>query len=108
MKSYHLFFYILKFTILLIIALMSLKIIPVKNKIFIIVDSIFKLYLGLFIIIFFLKSKNDNLYVHDRLLFIMSGFILILLIDYIQLINIIFNKHIIDEKCIQKTKEEDI
>jgi hypothetical protein len=86
---------------------MSLKIIPVKNKIFIIIDFIFKISLGLFIIIFFLKSKNDNLYVHDRLLFIMSGFILILLIDYIQLINVIFNRHITDERCIHTTNEED-
>jgi len=86
---------------------MSLKIIPVKNKIFIIIDSIFKLSLGLFIIIFFLKNKNNNLYVHDRLLFIMSGFLLILLIDYIQIINLVFNKHIIDERCIESVKEED-
>ena len=107
MKSYHFFFYILKFIILLLIALMSLKIIPIKNKIFVIVDSIFKLSLGLFIIIFFLKNKNDNLYVHDRLLFIMSGFLLILLIDYIQLINIIFNTHITDIRCEQSIKEED-
>jgi hypothetical protein len=107
MKGYHYYFYILKFIILLLIALMSLKIIPVKNKIFIIIDFIFKISLGLFIIIFFLKSKNDNLYVHDRLLFIMSGFILILLIDYIQIINVVFNKHIPDERCIQLSNEEE-
>lgn len=106
MKGYHIFFYILKFIILLLIALMSLKIIPVKNKIFIIVDFIFKLSLGLFIIIFFIKNKNDNLYVHDRLLFIISGFILILLIDYIQVINVLFNKNIKDERYEQLINEE--
>lgn len=94
MKAYHLYFYILKFIILLFIALMSLKIIPVKNKLFIIIDFIFKLSLGLFIIIFFSTNNYDKLTKYDRILIILSGFILILLIDYIKVINIISNKNI--------------
>jgi hypothetical protein len=102
MKGYHLFFFILKFIILLLIALMSLKIISVKTKIFVIIDFIFKLSFGTFIILFFsiYKNKNDNLENYDRLLIILSGFILILLIDYIEVINIIFNLHIKDNKNI--------
>lgn len=100
MKGYHLFFFILKFFILLLIALMSLKIISVKNKIFIIIDFIFKLSFGAFIIIFFSINKYDNLENYDRLLIILSGFILILLIDYIEVINIIFNLHIKDDRSI--------
>ena len=100
MRGYHLFFFILKFFILLLIALMSLKIISVKNKIFIIIDFIFKLSFGTFIIIFFSMNKYDNLENYDRLLIILSGFILILLIDYIKVINIIFNLHIKDDRCI--------
>jgi len=100
MKGYHLFFFILKFFILLLIALMSLKIIPVKNKIFVIIDFIFKLFFGAFIIIFFSMNKYDNLENYDRLLIILSGFILILLIDYIEVINIIFNLHIKDDRYI--------
>lgn len=100
MKGYHLFFFILKFFILLLIALMSLKIISVKNKIFVIIDFIFKLSFGAFIIIFFSMNKYDNLENYDRLLIILSGFILILLIDYIEVINIIFNLHIKDDRCI--------
>lgn len=99
MKSYHLYFYILKFLILVLIALMSLKIIPVKNKISIIIDFIFKLSFGIFIIAFF-STNNNKLNRDDRILIILSGFILILLIDYIAIINILFNKHIKDPKCI--------
>ena len=98
MKSYHLYFYILKFSILLIISLMSLKIIPINNKIFLLIDSIFKLSLGLFIIIFFSNKKCVELDHHDRVLIILSGFILIILIDYIEIINIIFNMHIKDKR----------
>ena len=94
MKEYHLFFFILKFFILLLIALMSLKIITVKNKLFILIDFVFKLSFGAFIIIFFSCNKYDNLEKYDRLLIILSGFILILLIDYIEVINVIFNLHI--------------
>jgi hypothetical protein len=100
MKEYHLFFFILKFFILLLIALMSLKIITVKNKLFILIDFVFKLSFGAFIIIFFSCNKYDNLEKYDRLLIILSGFILILLIDYIEVINVIFNLHIKDERYI--------
>lgn len=98
MKDYHIYFYILKFAILIMIALMSLKIIPIKNKLFVLVDSIFKISLSIFIIIFFTTKKFVGLDNHDRLLIILSGFILLLLIDYIKVINIIFNLHIKDDR----------
>jgi len=94
MKNYHLYFYFLKFIILLLIAMMSLKIIKVNNKIYIIIDLIFKLSLGFFIIIFFSINKNLNIDNHDRILIILSGFVLILLIDYIKIINIILGKSV--------------
>jgi hypothetical protein len=99
MENYHIYFYGLKLLILTLIALMSLKIITVKTKIFILIDSLFKLSLGLFIIIFFLKNNNIKINEHDRILIILSGFILILLIDYIEVINILFNKDIQDTRC---------
>ena len=99
MKNYHIYFYLLKLFILTIIALISLKVITVKTKIFILIDSLFKLSLGLFIIIFFLNNQNIKIDDHDRILIILSGFILILLIDYIEVINILFDKHIKDPRC---------
>lgn len=91
MKVYQLYFYILKILILILFALMLLKIIPVKGKIFIIIDTLFKFSLGLFIIIFFTTKKLD-IDKHDRMIIIISGFILLLLIDYMHLVNILFNK----------------
>ena len=86
MKNYHIYFYILKLSILLLIILMSLKVITIKTKLFIIIDSIFKLSLGLFIIFFFLKNNRINLEEYDKILIILSGFILILLIYYIEVV----------------------
>jgi hypothetical protein len=100
MEGYHLYFFILKFFILLLIALISLKIIPIKNKILILIDFVFKISFGTFIIIFFSINKYDNLKKYDRILIILSGFILILLIDYIEVINVLFNLHIKDDRYI--------
>ena len=97
MKGYHLYFYLLKILILIFIGLISLKIINVKNKYYIIIESIFKFSLGLFIIIYFSMNKNNNIILpkHDRIIIILSGFILILLVDYKNIINdcIISTKH---------------
>ena len=100
MKRYHLIFFILILLILLLIALISLKIIPVRNKIFVLIDFVFKLSFGAFIIIFFSMNKYDNLENYDRLLIILSGFILILLIDYIEVINVLFSLQIKDNRYI--------
>lgn len=89
MKGYHIYFYFLKIIILIIFAMMSLKIIPINSNFTLIIDSIFKFSIGFFIIIFFLNKKIDNFNNHDKVIIILSGFMLILLIDYIKLINII-------------------
>lgn len=100
MKLYHIYFFLLKLFILLMIALISLKIIKIKTKLFILIDFIFKLSLGIFIIIYFSTNNFIKLSKEDRILFVLSGFILILLIDYIELINVLFNKHIKDNSCL--------
>lgn len=108
MKVYHLYFYILKLVILILITLMLLKIIPLKGKIFVIIDTIFKFSLGLFIIIFFSTKKLD-IDKHDRMIIIISGFILVLLIDYIHLVNILFNKHYKDYRLeLECNRDEEI
>jgi hypothetical protein len=73
---------------------MSLKIIPVNNKLFIIIDFVFKFSIGLFIIIFFSTRKVEGLSDHDNNIIILSGFVLLLLINYIIVINILFNKNL--------------
>ena len=86
-KPYHFYFFILKFIIILLIILFSLKLIKIsdanKNIIIEIIDSVFKLSIGLFIILFFSNSNSNILNDCDRILLILSGFILILLINFI-------------------------
>ena len=91
MKPHHIYFYFLKLLILIIIILMSLRIIPVNNNYIVLIDSLFKFSLGLFIILFFSTHKFQNMDNNDRILIILSGLILLLLVDYIGFINIIKN-----------------
>ena len=65
----------------------------IKKNILIIIDSIFKFSFGLFLIIFFLNNKIKNVNSYDKVIFIVSGFILLLLIDYIDLCGILFGKN---------------
>jgi hypothetical protein len=81
MKSYHYFFYILKLIILIAILLTRIGLIPVDGKYYIIIESLFKFSLGIFIIIYFL-NKDLNIERHDRILFFISGVVLISMIDY--------------------------
>jgi hypothetical protein len=81
MKPYHYFFYILKIIILIAILLMRIGLIPLNGKYYIIIESLFKFSLGIFIIIYF-SNKDLNVERHDRILFFISGIILISMIDY--------------------------
>ena len=81
MKPYHYFFYILKIIILIAILLTRVGLIPVDGKYYIIIESIFKFSLGIFIIIYF-SNKDLNVEKHDRTLFFISGVVLISMIDY--------------------------
>ena len=84
MEFYHGFFYLLKLSILIIIILMSLKIIELNDNYMIIIDSVFKFSLGIFILYFFSIHKFHNMDDNDRILIILSGLILLLLINYIK------------------------
>jgi hypothetical protein len=103
MLLYHKILYIIILIILIIIALISLKIIKVKNETYIITDFLFKLIFGLYIIYFFIKNKNIKLEVHDNIIFILCGLILISLIDYIKVMHIICNKKILCDNCKKNT-----
>ena len=81
MKSYHYFFYILKLLILIAILLMRLGLVPINGKYYTIIESLFKFSLGLFIIIYF-SNKKLNIERHDRVLFYISGVVLIAMVNY--------------------------
>ncbi len=85
MKSYHYFFYMLKIIILSLIVLIHFDVIYVNNKYYHLIETIFKTALGFFIIIFF-STHNFGIEKHDKILIILSGFILILINNYSELI----------------------
>jgi hypothetical protein len=64
---------------------MGLKIIPMKGKYYILIQTIFRIYIGLFIIIYFSK-KDVNISADDKAIIISSGIILIITTDYSELI----------------------
>ena len=82
MYLYHYYFFLIKILLLILIVLMLLQKIPYKGKYYILLESIFKFSLGLFIILYFSNNNCNTLNKHDRLLIIISGFILIFLVDY--------------------------
>ncbi len=84
MQPYHYFFYILKFIILIALLLMRVGLIPINGKYYIIIESLFKFSLGIFIILFF-RNKDLNVDRHDKILFFIAGIVLISMIDYNQL-----------------------
>ena len=85
MKSYHYFFYMLKIIILTLIVLIHFDVIYVNNKYYQLIETIFKTALGFFIIIFF-SVHNFGIEKYDKILIILSGFILILISNYSELI----------------------
>ena len=63
---------------------MRVGLIPVNGKYYVIIESLFKFSLGIFIIIFF--SNNElNVEKHDRVLFFIAAVVLISMIDYDEL-----------------------
>lgn len=83
MEWYHAYFGVLKIIVIIVLAFFYLKIISFKPPIFILIDTIFKISLGLFNIFFFMPSnKNVKMPFEDRMIVIASGFILLMLIDF--------------------------
>ncbi len=83
MNIFHYYFFILKVVVVIGLILMYTGIIKFNRPLFLITDTLYKFSLGLYLIYFFTNKNNfSNMNNHDRLLFIISGFILILTINY--------------------------
>ena len=90
MKVYHVLFFLMQLVILCAIALIYVKKFSTKNKVYIIIDSLFKFSFGLFIVTYFLTNREHKIQMYDRVLIILFGLTLLALIDYIELINVVF------------------
>ncbi len=87
------YFFVLKTIITIAIILMFFGKISSHGPLYVLIDTIFKVSLGIYIILFFGYQKLPNLDPHDRLLLIISGFILLITIDYKEAYGLIIGEH---------------
>ena len=92
MELYHYYFFFIKFLIIIMTILILFNKSPFDGKYYILIESIFKISLGLFIILYFYGNNCNNLNYYDRLLIIITGFILIFTVKYKNLYNLYINK----------------
>jgi|LauGreDrversion4_2_1035121.scaffolds.fasta_scaffold154087_3 hypothetical protein len=103
MEPYHYYFFTLKFFIIVALILVSLNFIKEEGPIFLIIDTLFKMSIGIFIIYYFSQRVSANsMDSHDRMLLMMSGVILLLTIDYKHTYQLIVGKLENKEKCEEK------
>ena len=90
MKEYHVFFIILRLLVLFQLILVIFKKQIFSNKIKLIIDSVLKLSLGLFIILFF-YFNSSGIDPWDIYVLQFAGILIIVDIDYSGLLNLISN-----------------
>jgi hypothetical protein len=88
MKGYHVFFVILRLLVLIQLVLVIFKKRIFSNKIKLIIDSVIKLSLGLFIILFF-YFHNSGIDPWDIYVLQFAGILIIVDIDFTGLLDII-------------------
>lgn len=81
MKTHHLYLVSLKLIVIISTLLAAFGVISHKGPIFYVIETLFKVSLAFYLIIYFWNTKlpMDK---HDKTLFIGSGIILLLTIDY--------------------------
>ena len=89
MKSYHIYFIGLKILLIIQLVLVVFKKLTRNEKVYLFTDTIFKLSVGLYLIIFFNLYSFPGLEFEDTLIVRFSGTIILLDIDYVSLFNII-------------------
>ena len=110
------YFFVLKIIITIAIILMFLGKISSHGPLYVLIDTIFKVSLGIYIILFFGYQKIPNLNPHDRLLLIVSGFILLITINYKEAYTLIIGEsnlsetsppvHVVSKSCPPCDKKE--
>jgi hypothetical protein len=90
MKDYHVFFVILRFLVLIQLILVIFKKRIFSPSIKLIIDSVIKLSLGLFIILYF-HFNNSGIDPWDNYVLQFAGILIIVDIDFTGLLDIISN-----------------
>jgi len=89
MKSYHIYFIGLKILLILQLVLVFFKKLTRNEKVYLLTDTIFKLSVGLYLIIFFNLYSFPGLEFEDTLIIRFSGTIILFDIDFQSLFNMI-------------------
>lgn len=82
MELYMYYFIVIKTLVLIGMIMIFLGKVPEEGPVFVLLDTIFKISLGLYIILFFGYNKVPQIDKHDRMLLVISGFILLATIPY--------------------------
>lgn len=95
MKLHHYYFYTLKIIVLIGMLLIAFGKIEKDRPLFLIMDTLFKISLGIYLIYYFSGKNNTNTSIdhHDKFLFMISGFILLVTINYSDIYKLITGKH---------------
>ncbi len=93
MELHHYYFYTIKTLILIGTILITTGKIEDDRPLFLIMDTIFKISLGIYLIYYFSKmnknNSNSSMDSHDKFLFMISGFILLVTINYSEIYSLI-------------------
>ena len=89
MKSYQIYFIVLKILVVLQLGLVLLKKQTNRSDIFIITDTVFKISVGIYLFVFFIINSFPGLEFGDTVILRFAGAILLFDIDYIGLLAII-------------------
>lgn len=82
MKLYHLYFLALKFIVMSRVVLVSWDISLGKSQIFMIIDSLFKVSLGLFLMFYFWFFRPKGIDVEDSVIISLAGLVILTEIEF--------------------------
>ena len=85
MKPYHKFFVFLKFLIVLIFILSKFHVSNFNHKLEKLVENIFAIYVGVVVIFVFWPWTERNIDIHDKMLVLSAGTLLLLTKNYYKL-----------------------
>jgi len=85
MKTYHKFFVFLKFLIVLIFILSKFHVSNFSHKLEKLVENIFAIYVGVVVIFVFWPWTERNIDIHDKMLVLSAGTLLLLTKNYYKL-----------------------
>lgn len=99
MKHYQVYLFTLKILFMFGLFLTLMNKIPRTAPLYVIIDTVFKISLGIMIIWFFKNNKGGTIDKHDRMLFMIAGVLLILGINYKEVLHAFYGEDASKASC---------